>query len=148
MGIPTQNQIPWVHLWISPYSALCVFNPRYFRPWIIRKPQWFAIIRRCNHGGLYNMGYLSDTNLKLKYRQIALVDNIHVGCTIVSKSFTKRGITTAVIYTKFPYDLTTGKISYEKCVFARIRFLMRFGWISPIPQGNDNYFPCNSPLQH
>ena len=148
MSIPTQNQISWVILWIFPRNALCVFNPRYFWRWIFRKPQWIAIIRRCSLGGLCNMVNLSETNLKLKYHHISLVHNIHLGCPMVSKSFTKCGIATTVIYAKFQNDLTTGKIRYGKRDVSRIGLLMRFGWISHFPQGNTNYFPCKSPLQH
>ena len=56
-----------------------------------------------------DIGYPSETHIKLKSRENSFAHNIRFSCSIVLKLCTEHGSVTAVLYVKFQNDWITNK---------------------------------------
>ena len=76
----------------------------------------------------YNKAYPpSGPDLKLKSRELSLVHNIYISCSIALKFGTGHGNDTAVLCAKCQNDLTTDKWVTGKRDFTRFEYTMNFG---------------------
>ena len=87
-------------------------------------------------GVLRSIGYLSETHLKLKSREISFVHNICLKNPIVLDFCTQHGSITVVLCVKFQNDWTNATNVMDERDFARFEFEMSFDWISHIASGS------------
>ena len=104
-----------------------------FQLWVHNVFMKWASVRPATYAGvLCNIGYPSETHLKLKSRDISFVHNIRFHCPIGLKFCTEHGSDTAVLCAKFQNDRSTEAWVMDKRDFARFEFKMNFGRISYI----------------
>ena len=84
---------------------------------------------------LCNIGYPSETHLKLKSRENSFVHNIRFNCPIGLKFCTDHDSAIVVLCIKFQSDQSTEALVMGKREFASFEFKMNFGRISYIAQG-------------
>ena len=77
-------------------------------------------------GAMCNMGYLSETHLKLKSRKISFIHNSHSKFPIVLKFCTEHGSTTVVLCAKFHNNWTIKMGDMDERNFTRFEFKMHF----------------------
>ena len=94
---------------------------------------------------LCNIGYPSESPLKLKSREILFVHNIRFNNPIVLKFCTEHGSITSVFCSKFQNDWTPAIDVMDERNFARFGFNMTFGGISYIAQ-HPGVFGVHFPL--
>ena len=80
-------------------------------------------------GVLCNVGYLSETHLKLKSHEILFAHNLLLRYAIVLKFGTEHSSDTAVFCTKFQNNWKTGTDVMDEQVLTRFEFKMRLGLI-------------------
>ena len=86
-------------------------------------------------GVLYDIGYPSETHLKLKSRELSWIHITCCSCPIVWKFCSEHDSVTVVPCTKLQNVLETTKLVMDKQVLARFELKMRFRRISYIAQG-------------
>ena len=110
----------------------------YFLTMICSWDEWASLkIILCfggTQGVLCNIGYPSETHLKLKSREYSFVHNICLGYPIILKFYTEHGSDTAVLCAKFQNAWIIETDVRDEHDFARFEFKMSFGWISYIAQ--------------
>ena len=82
-----------------------------------------------------NIGYSSETHLKLNSREISLVKIIHFSCQIVLKICTEHNSDTAVLFAKFLNNLTNEQCVMGKRDFARYKYVIYICYIYMIHFG-------------
>ena len=70
--------------------------------------------------GCYNIGYPYKTLLKLKFREISFVQNIHFICIIIWKVCAEQGNDAVMFYAKFQGDLVMYTMAYGQTRFREI----------------------------
>ena len=93
---------------------------------------WCCVENKVCQGVLANIGYPSETHVKLKSREISLVHDIRLNKPSVLIFCTEHGSITAVLCAKFRNDCTIETDVTGKRDFARLEIKMSFGQISYI----------------
>ena len=109
-------------------SVACIYPDRLYLLLIVSQHR----SKRQTSGACCNLGYPSETNLKLKSRDFSFVQNIQFSCQIILKFCSEHGSETDVLCAKFQNDLRTGQWVMSKRDFARFVLKMRFGRIPSI----------------
>ena len=95
--------------------------------------------------GRCNIGYPSETHLKLKSREISFAHEVLLDCEIVSKFCTKHGSINSVICANFQNDFKPAMDVLGERDCARLEFKMSFCrilYISTASQGADGTSKC------
>ena len=97
---------------------------------------WNMWIAKLGNGGFCNIGYPTETQLKLKSREVSFVHNFVLCCSIVLKCYSEHGSDTTMRCATFQNDRTTEKYVVRKRDFTRFEFEVSFG---------GGIADCNSP---
>ena len=89
-----------------------------------------AILRVLKPRVLWNIGYPSETHVKLKSREISFAHNLFIDFPILLNFSAMHGSITAVLSAKFQNDWSIERAIIDERVFARFEFKMSFGRIS------------------
>ena len=97
--------------------------------------------------GWYNIGYLSETHLNLKFCNMSFIQNTHFRSQIILTFCTEHGRDTAMLCAKFQNDLMIERNFMGK-LLAKFEFKLHFGLICyaeqpPVKMANTNgHHPC------